>query len=149
MKCKQQGYQWKPIQTRACRSCREEFSSRISSQVYCSPKCRPSTGGIHAANSTDRGYGSAHKRARLEWQAKVEAGVDCCLCGQPINPSESWHLDHTEDRTGYRGAAHPKCNLRDGQRGSALTTLAKHYDVDRDALIAWLSGQGRVGSLAA
>jgi hypothetical protein len=26
------------------------------------------------------------------------------------------HLDHTEDRTGYRGFAHASCNVLDGAR---------------------------------
>jgi hypothetical protein len=36
-------------------------------------------------------------------------------------PHEDLELDHTEDRTGYRGIAHASCNARDGaRRGNAL-----------------------------
>jgi hypothetical protein len=102
------------------------------------------------ASSAARGYGPAHQRLRAEWQARVaKGGVDCCLCGLAIGVSEPWHLDHTEDRKGYRGAAHRVCNLREGQRRSAMTVLANHYGVDRAALAAWLERGGRSRSNAA
>jgi hypothetical protein len=40
--------------------------------------------------------------------------VSCSRCGEPIDPREPWHLDHTEDRTAYLGPAHRDCNLRAG-----------------------------------
>jgi hypothetical protein len=37
--------------------------------------------------------------------------VKCARCPEFINPLEPWHLDHTDDRTGYLGASHAACNL--------------------------------------
>lgn len=69
------------------------------------------------ASSSKRGYGAEHRRIRAKWQAVVDRGeVSCCLCGQPIAPGSRWHLDHTPDRTGYRGPAHVGCNQTDGAR---------------------------------
>jgi hypothetical protein len=52
----------------------------------------------------------------------VEAGcASCCRCGYPIEPGTRWHLDHTEDRTGYRGVAHARCNLKAAaERGNTI-----------------------------
>jgi hypothetical protein len=63
------------------------------------------------ATSAERGYGYAHRKARKEWKVLVEAGgVSCARCSQPIEPGTPWDLDHTEDRTGYLGASHSRCN---------------------------------------
>lgn len=74
------------------------------------------------ANTTDRGYGSAHQRARaaaLATLARDGVGV-CCIGGEPIYPGQRLHLDHTPDRSGYRGLACARHNWRDGaQRGRA------------------------------
>lgn len=60
---------------------------------------------------TQRGYNQTHQRARNQWARHVATGnAQCTRCGQPITPGEPWHLDHTADRTGYLGAAHPSCN---------------------------------------
>lgn len=108
--------------------------------------CRPSR---HKLPTSMRGYGPAHQRLRTEWKLRVDAGQEtCCLCALPIGPTEPWHLDHTPDRTAYRGVAHQRCNLQEGQRRSAMTVLAKHYGVDRDELAAWLEDQ-RPDSLSA
>lgn len=69
------------------------------------------------ASSTARGYGAEHKRERARWARIVERGeATCCLCGQPIVPGVKWHLDHTPDRTGYRGPACASCNVKDGAK---------------------------------
>lgn len=55
----------------------------------------------------------AHRRMRAALKALVDAGqARCCRCRRPILPGTSWHADHTDDRTGYLGAAHASCNLR-------------------------------------
>ena len=40
--------------------------------------------------------------------------VNCSRCGEPIQPGEEWDLDHRDDRRGYLGAAHSRCNRRAG-----------------------------------
>ena len=63
-------------------------------------------------NTTARGYGHAHQKERQRWAKLVEQGhAVCTRCLNPIAPDDTWHLDHTEDRTGYQGAAHAKCNV--------------------------------------
>lgn len=66
-------------------------------------------------------YGYEHRKMRAHVAKFVALGnVTCCLCGDPITPGSKWHLDHTIDRTAYRGAAHAHCNTSDGAtRGNA------------------------------
>lgn len=73
------------------------------------------------ASSAKRGYGYEHRSARKRWALVVQAGkAHCCLCGRWIAPDSKWHLDHTPDRTGYRGVACVTCNLSDaGKRARA------------------------------
>lgn len=62
-------------------------------------------------DTSQRGYGREHARLRREWARKVTAGqVDCARCGGPIQPDEPWHLDHADDREGYLGPSHARCN---------------------------------------
>ena len=58
-----------------------------------------------------------HFRRRREWDAKVQRGECYCaapVCHNPggrwIAPGTPWDLDHTADRTGYRGPSHARCN---------------------------------------
>jgi len=86
-------------------------------------------------SSTKRGYGATHQRERKRWATIVNQGqATCCLCGTPITPGTKWHLDHTPDRTSYRGAAHADCNIRDGakrgnsrSRGGGGTTSTRRW----------------------
>ena len=58
-----------------------------------------------------RGYTGLHRRLRDRWAKIVEAGgVNCARCGEPIEPGSKWDLDHTDDRTGYIGVSHSRCN---------------------------------------
>lgn len=72
-----------------------------------------------------RGYGKEHRAARvaaLEQLARAGVGV-CCIGGEPIYPGQALHLDHTPDRTGYRGLACARHNRSDGaKRGRARQT---------------------------
>ena len=62
-------------------------------------------------DTTARGYGWEHQKARAEWAVRVEAGeCNCTRCGGWVEPGTAWHLDHDDLRTGYLGAAHAACN---------------------------------------
>jgi hypothetical protein len=66
-----------------------------------------------------RGYDAAHDALRAELLPQAY-GQPCHLCKERMWPHEELALDHTEDRTGYRGIVHLSCNARDGaQRGNA------------------------------
>jgi hypothetical protein len=69
-----------------------------------------------------RGYGARHQAERKRWAALVKAGqATCCLCFNPIPPDAPWDLDHTPDRTAYRGVACQSCNRSDGaSRGNRM-----------------------------
>jgi hypothetical protein len=112
-----------------CRICQRLFEKRRATQVYCSSECRNSRRGWtqKIASPDERGYGKAHRDERARWKPIVERGeAFCCLCGLWIDPSKTWHLDHNEDRTGYRGVAHPSCNVRDGAiRGAKSSNRAR------------------------
>jgi hypothetical protein len=67
-----------------------------------------------------RGYGAEHDALRAELLPEAY-GQRCHLCNERMWPHQQLALDHTEDRTGYRGIVHLTCNARDGaQRGNAL-----------------------------
>jgi hypothetical protein len=74
---------------------------------------------LHAAYTTaQRGYGTDHTRLRKQTQILInKGGINCARCGQPIKNNEPWHLDHTDDRTGYLGASHTVCNCGNRQGG--------------------------------
>jgi hypothetical protein len=58
-----------------------------------------------------RGYDAAHERLRTRWAPKVATGtVHCARCLGRITALDEWHLDHTDDRTGYLGPSHALCN---------------------------------------
>lgn len=73
-----------------------------------------------------RGYGKAHRdlRTRIGQRQVDRGGATCVLCHEPIRPGTPWHLDHTPDRTGYRGPAHASCNSADGGRRRGQTAAA-------------------------
>lgn len=113
-----------------CPICHDFFAKHQAGQVYCSASCRESrrnwSYATKTASAEERGYGKAHREERARWKPIVEGGqANCCICGYWIEPGTKWHLDHTEDRTGYRGAAHAQCNLRDGASRGARRTNAK------------------------
>lgn len=68
---------------------------------------------------TQRGYGADHARLRARWAPLVATGlVACTRCHLLIGPGEPWHLDHTDDRTGYRGPSHARCNVSAGGKAA-------------------------------
>jgi hypothetical protein len=61
------------------------------------------------------GWGHIHQQRRKQLEPLVRAGtVNCARCGKPIEPHEPWALDHNDDRTGYLGASHMRCNAAAG-----------------------------------
>jgi len=64
----------------------------------------------------ERGYGAEHERERKRWAPIVAKGkVKCARCNKPIRKGQNWHLDHSDDRSGYLGPAHEKCNVLRGR----------------------------------
>jgi hypothetical protein len=57
----------------------------------------------------ERGYGAEHQRLRQQL-LPTAYGQPCQHCGERMWPHQELHLDHTEDRTGYRGIVHAHCN---------------------------------------
>ena len=81
-------------------------------------------GGSIKTSTQDRGYGREHQqlRARL---LPLAYGTDCHLCGEVMLNGQDLHLDHTEDRLGYRGMAHAACNRAEGARRGGRQFRAK------------------------
>lgn len=72
--------------------------------------------------SAERGYGAAHRRLS-ERERAAAVGSTCHLCGRVMAAGQRLALDHTPDRTGYRGVVHESCNNRDGAiRGNQMRT---------------------------
>ncbi|GAB2613649.1 hypothetical protein GCM10027067_26510 [Pseudactinotalea suaedae] len=72
--------------------------------------------------TTQRGYGSTHRRLREEWRPLVEAGeVRCARCDEYILPDEEWDLGHSDNRMEYNGPEHSRvCNRAEAGRKAHL-----------------------------
>lgn len=79
-----------------------------------SPPALPSTRKPKGSTAA-RGYGYGHERLRKALLPSAY-GQPCHHCGQTMLRSQALDLDHTPDRSGYRGMAHASCNRRDGAR---------------------------------
>ena len=65
------------------------------------------------ASTSARGYGTSHQAERKRWELVVESGYASCVrCGLPIVAGTGWHLDHRDDKLGYLGVSHARCNVR-------------------------------------
>ena len=60
-------------------------------------------------------YGYTHQRIRKAL-LPFAYGRRCHFCGRLMLPGQPLDLDHTVDRSGYRGMTHSSCNRRDGAR---------------------------------
>lgn len=85
-------------------------------------------------------YGHEHQKARAEWAPVVAGGTVVCsrfeedpACPGRIAPGSPWDLDHTDDRTAYRGPAHEACNARAG----ALKRLGRLPTPETITTYAW------------
>ena len=66
-----------------------------------------------------RGYDATHDAERARWGRIIELqGWPCARCPERIQPGEDFHLDHTDDRTGYLGPSHVQCNLKAAGKAS-------------------------------
>lgn len=82
-------------------------------------RCPPCASRHEARRGTrqERGYDAQHDRARADAEPTV-IGKLCarhtlgqCVMPQPmILPGQAWDLDHRDDRNGYIGPSHRKCN---------------------------------------
>jgi hypothetical protein len=66
-------------------------------------------------STTARGYGYQHQQLRRAL-LPYAYGQPCHHCGKTMQPGQPLDLDHTDDRTGYRGVAHATCNRQAGAR---------------------------------
>jgi hypothetical protein len=67
------------------------------------------------ASTSDRGYGAEHQAIRKALLAAAY-GQPCHHCGHPMLPGQALDLDHTADRSAYRGFAHASCNRSEGAK---------------------------------
>jgi hypothetical protein len=94
----------------ALRVCAESGCPELTESARCPAHTR--TKDKARGTRQQRGYGRAHELLRARWVPKVAAGkVNCARCGERISPLEPWHLDHTDDRAGYLGPSHVRCNV--------------------------------------
>jgi len=68
-----------------------------------------------------RGYGAPHQQERKRWARLLQqkGALPCARgtspnCIQLIRPTDTWHLDHSDDRTRYLGPSCVPCNTRAG-----------------------------------
>lgn len=123
----------------ACSHCSGPIDPASRRWKYCSQQCldtvRVKRGFSKVPKSTSsRGYGSLHQRKRSEL-LPLAYGTPCHLCGAIMQEGDDLHLDHSEDRTGYRGMAHASCNVRDGARRGAAAQRRKRLET------GWRVGQ--------
>ena len=80
-------------------------------------------------NREARGYGWwAHRTRRAAIAPLVAAGkAICASCGKRILPGESWDLGHTDDRRGYLGPEHARCNRAKGARKGAGRVVSRSW----------------------
>jgi hypothetical protein len=102
---------------RWCIGCRNLFNLDSTGTLRC-PACQKTATQKRNARAprAGRGYDAAHDRERRRWEPVVAAGNGWCTqreCLEEtryIAPGAPWDLAHNEDRTGYKGPAHRRCN---------------------------------------
>lgn len=105
-------------QCRGCPSCHTQTGSHgalFDADATRTLKC-PGCQGIATqrrnarAPRASRGYDAAHDRKRAELLAAFQPGDPCALCGQPMASKANLDLAHNENRDGWKGLAHARCN---------------------------------------
>lgn len=100
---------------RAPRVCRQPGCPELVAAGYCTEHAREHE--RRRGSREARGYARPHRKLRAVIAQQVASGQAVChLCGYPIRADDDWHLDHSPDRTTYRGPAHAACNTADGGR---------------------------------
>ena len=75
---------------------------------------------------TSRGYGVAHQAMRKAAIQALTDGDPCARCHGPMYRSQRLELDHNDDRTGYLGLSHRRCNqLAAAKKGGMVTSMRK------------------------
>lgn len=111
----------RPIVTH-CARCENPMPAPSRVRRYCSNKCfrkARNARGSGSKRTQERGYGYEHQLLRKKL-LPLAYGTDCHLCGEVMNEGDRLHLDHTEDRSGYRGIVHDVCNVLDGAHRGGL-----------------------------
>lgn len=112
----------RPAEPRKCSTCNDLATSQH--HRYCDD-CRAKALKRRQRRNYDRPrpnhrywYGRDHQKLRAALKPYVETGrFLCARCFELIAADDEWHLDHTDDRTGYLGPSHAECN-----RVAALNT---------------------------
>lgn len=80
--------------------------------------------------TTARGYGYTHRKLRAALLPDAY-GRPCPKCGQPMLPGQALDLGHTDNRTGYTGIEHARCNRQAGAIKGHASRRVKRTDVSR------------------
>jgi hypothetical protein len=97
------------VAERLCELCHRRFYAKNGQHRYCTPACREKAR-ARAPFGRAR-YGYQHQEVRRRVARHVASGnALCARCGLPIDPTDAWDLDHTDDGSGYLGASHASCN---------------------------------------
>lgn len=107
-----------PLRTCSYPECRRLYQPVNSRQRFCRSQCRDRKLGrerrVKRGTTTERGYGSDHRKLRADVKAQVDAGHAYCWrpnCRRWLDPAKPWHLGHDDyDRTIYRGPECVRCN---------------------------------------
>lgn len=112
---------------RAPKKCgRTGCEQRVTGRRYCDTHTAE-----HQArtNTTARGYGADHQARRRAALQRFIPGQPCPRCGEPMHDPTRLDLDHTDDRTGYLGLAHRRCNTRAGAKTKARGSTPPRHRV--------------------
>jgi hypothetical protein len=86
--------------------------------------------------STPGAYSGPHQAIRRALLPDAY-GRPCPRCGLPMLPGQALDLDHTDDRAGYLGCSHAKCNRAAGARkGNALRRARREEMITMVAEVA-------------
>lgn len=114
-----------------CYRCKMPVPVNSRRWKFCSAEClrkeRNARGSGSRGSTQSRGYDKHHVALRKKL-LPLAYGTDCHLCGEVMNKGDRLHLDHTEDRSGYRGFVHDFCNVLDGARRGGQRARQKRLE---------------------